>query len=107
MTIEGSEFRFGLYSRDGSDKKSALPMYYGTFIIVVSSDSRESFASIEEWKDLIRKSNPLSSISLALIQKSDSDYANDQVTEAMMIEKSKETDYEGFITLSNKNMEHE
>ena len=76
-------------------------------MIVVSSDSRDSFDSIDFWKDLIRQDNPLKPISLVLIQKSDPEDRNNQVTEAMIEEKSKESDFEEYFCVNNKDMQHE
>ena len=53
-------------------------------MIVVSSTSRSSFDSIDEWKDLILRDYPDSLISLVLIQKNDNETVEAEVSENMI-----------------------
>ena len=75
-------------------------------MIVVASDSRSSFDSIDAWKAQIRKTNKIVPIFLALVQKEQSE-GEQLVTQEMLQEKCSEDDFEEVIILNNKDMAKE
>ena len=74
-------------------------------MIVVASNSRESFESIDKWADKIRnvheKKRP---ICLLLVNKNEEDESKMLVTEAMVTEKNLQSGFAGAIMISNKDM---
>ena len=99
-----AEVSVSMSTREGSNKSWSVSGH-NAYIIVVASDSRASFDNIDEWRDYIRdngtKHEPLS---LLLVQKSDSDQ---EVTEAMVREKSQDGHYEGYAVINNDRMPYD
>ena len=94
-TFRQDKLILGLYSRNGDNIESKFDESHA-FMIVVASDSLESFQSIDKWQELIRKDNPRVPISLVLVNKNE--YESEMtVTEAMVKKKSKESNFEGAI----------
>ena len=79
-------------------------------MIVVASDSRESFDSVDHWATNIKahqdyKEKP---ICLVLINKNENDESKMLVTEADVKQKSLQSGFVGAVTISNKTMtQHE
>ena len=70
-------------------------------MILASTDSQQSFDSINKWRDLIRKQFANEPIFLVLVDKSQNGDAQ-PVTLAMMQNKSDEENFEGVISLNFK-----
>ena len=75
-------------------------------MIVVASDSRKSFDSIDKWSNLIRNAEDKRkrTIYLLLVNKNEEDESKMVVTEADVKEKSLQSGFGGAITISNKAM---
>ena len=74
-------------------------------MIVVESNSRESFESIDKWANKIRNADEKKRlICLLLVNKNEEDESKMLVTEAMVTEKSLQSCFAGAVMISNKAM---
>ena len=104
-TFEETEIGMTIWDYPGSNKEQRLKSRNG-WMIVVASDSRSSFDSIDAWKAQIRKTNKIEPIFLALVQKEQSE-REQLVTQEMLQEKCSEDDFDEVIVLNNNEMPKE
>ena len=103
---EEEEFRACLINRGGHDDKDELWDESHSFFILASSDSQQSFDSIDKWKGLIRKQFANQPIMLVLNDKSNGS-GNQVVTQAMMQKKSDDESFEGVLVVDCQKMDKE